>query len=84
MRGSFIALAAAASSIAAAASSAWDRTVSVTDTKTRTFTFPSPKPSQPRVWSGHGGRKMAAGRYKGSRWAKRATRRGGNPAAVWR
>jgi len=29
---------------------------------------------------GHPGRRYAAGRYKGSAMAKRATRRGGNPA----
>lgn len=32
-----------------------------------------------RSWRGRT-KRLAAGRYKGSRWAKRAHRRGGNPA----
>ena len=35
--------------------------------------------SKNRSWRGRT-KKLAAGAYKGSRWAKRASKRGGNPA----
>lgn len=38
------------------------------------------RPYKGRPYKGRGGKRYAAGKYKGSKSAKRASRRGGNPA----